>query len=109
MSRVQALMEADFVAATSGFALLDFWAPWCVSCQQLVKPLEIIAERFSDQDVRVFKVNVDENPLLAATLRVLTLPTLILFHDGQPVEVMVGAKTHRELEAVIARHLAVSA
>ena len=69
--------------------LVDFWAPWCGPCR-LVAPVleEIAAER---NDVRVVKLNVDDNQLTAARYRVMSIPTMILFKNGQPAQTIIGA------------------
>ena len=70
--------------------LLDFWAPWCGPCQ-MVLPIveEIAAER---PDIKVCKVNVDENPELAKQFRVMSIPTLVVMEHGEVIQRSVGAK-----------------
>ena len=70
--------------------LLDFWAPWCGPCQ-MVLPIveEIAAER---PDIKVCKVNVDENPELAKQFRVMSIPTLVVMEHGEIIHRSVGAK-----------------
>ena len=77
--------------------LVDFWAPWCGPCR-MVGPIleEIAAER---DDLRVVKLNVDENQQTAANFQVLSIPTLILFKHGQVAKKVVGAYPKRKLEA----------
>ena len=71
--------------------LLDFWAPWCGPCQ-IVLPIveEIAAER---SDIKVGKINVDENPELAKQFRVMSIPTLIVMEKGEVVNRAVGARS----------------
>ena len=71
--------------------LLDFWAPWCGPCQ-MVLPIveEIAAER---PDIKVGKINVDENPELAKQFKVMSIPTLIVMEKGEVVKRAVGARS----------------
>jgi thioredoxin 1 len=69
--------------------LVDFWAPWCGPCRVIAPSLEEIdAER---EDLRVVKLNVDDNPATAARYNVMSIPTLILFKNGEPAHQIIGA------------------
>src|SRR5215475_11376207 len=71
--------------------LVDFWAQWCPPCHMIAPVLaQIASERAGSLTIR--KINNDENPLTARDYQVMSLPTLILFRDGQPVRVIVGAR-----------------
>jgi thioredoxin 1 len=84
--------------------LVDFWAPWCGPCRVVAPVLEEIAgER---DDVRIVKLNTDENPQTAGSYGILSIPTMILFKHGQPVKQIVGAKPKRALEAELVPALA---
>jgi thioredoxin 1 len=69
--------------------LVDFWAPWCGPCRVVAPVLEEIASERSD--MRIMKLNVDENQQTAARYGVMSIPTMILFKNGQPAERIVGA------------------
>ena len=76
--------------------LVDFWAPWCGPCRVVAPVLEEIAgER---PDLRIVKLNVDENQQTAAQYQVLSIPTMILFKNGAPAKTIVGAYPKKKLE-----------
>ena len=77
--------------------LVDFWAPWCAPCRVVAPVLEeIAAER---DDLRVVKLNIDENQQTAATFEVLSIPTMILFRGGAAVKKVIGAYPKKKIEA----------
>ena len=80
--------------------LLDFWASWCGPCAAVSPIVEEIAEENADT-LKVGKVNVDEAPELAQRYQISAIPTLLLFRDGEPVDVSVGVKSKAELEAFL--------
>lgn len=78
------------VAEAKGTVLVDFWASWCGPCK-MIGPIidEIASERC---DIKVGKINVDEEPELAAQFKVMSIPTLLVFKDGNVVNQSMGAK-----------------
>ncbi len=84
--------------------LVDFWAPWCGPCRVVGPVLEEIAAERPD-DLRIVKLNTDENQQTAAQFQVLSIPTMILFKGGQPVKTVIGAypkqKIEKELEPAL--------
>ena len=76
--------------------LIDFWAGWCGPCMMLGPVVEELAEEVTD--VKICKVNVDEQMDLARQFRVVSIPTLIIFKNGQEVQSMVGVTSKEELK-----------
>ena len=99
---LQHVSDANFqaeVIESETPVLVDFWAPWCGPCRVVAPVLEeIAAER---PDLRVVKLNVDDNQQTAAAFDVLSIPTMILFKNGQVAKKIVGAYPKRKLEAEI--------
>jgi thioredoxin 1 len=83
--------EFDRLLASEKLLLVDFWAAWCGPCRMLAPVIEELAEQYSDK-VTVAKVNVDEEKELAARYGIQTIPTVILFKDGQPVAKEIGVQ-----------------
>ncbi|WP_101877819.1 thioredoxin [Lachnoclostridium edouardi] len=79
--------------------LVDFWASWCGPCRMLSPVVDRVADNQSE--VKVGKINVDEQPDLAQQFRVMTIPTLILFKNGQPVKQSVGVQTEAAIMNII--------
>lgn len=80
----------------SGVVLVDFWAPWCGPCQMQLPILDSVAKKV-DGKVKVGKLNVDECPDIAAKFSIFSIPTLIVFNNGQPVKVFQGVQTEDNL------------
>lgn len=89
----------------SGLTLVDFWAPWCGPCRIIAPVIEELAGQYEGR-VKIGKVNVDENPVTQGQYRVMSIPTLILFKDGQPIEGVVGAQPKRAFETLLDKHAA---
>ena len=79
--------------------LVDFWAPWCSPCRELVPIVDALAEELSD--VKVAKINVDEEVALARKFRVFSIPTVLVIKDGQVTNKAVGVQSREELLAML--------
>jgi thioredoxin 1 len=92
-----ASFEAD-VLKTSGLVLVDFWAEWCGPCKMIGPVLEELAADMAGK-ATIAKMNVDDNPGVAGKYGIRSIPTLMLFKDGQPVSTKVGAVPKQALQA----------
>ena len=99
--------DADFdsvVRQSDVPVVVDFWAEWCGPCRMVAPVIEEVATQYEGK-VKVAKVNIDDNQETAMQFRVMSIPTIILFKDGQPVEGVVGAQPKRAFEQLLDKHL----
>lgn len=80
--------------------LVDFWAEWCAPCRMVAPVVAQINEDYGG-DIKVGKLDVDSSPVISAQLGVMSIPTLILFRDGKPVQRMVGFQPRPSLKSKI--------
>ncbi|MEL4895739.1 thioredoxin [Crocosphaera sp. Alani8] len=84
--------------------LVDFWAPWCGPCRMVAPVVEEIAEQYVGQ-VKVVKLNTDENPNTASQYGIRSIPTLMIFKGGQRVDMVVGAVPKTTLATTLEKYL----
>ncbi len=105
MAEILHLTDDTFEQAVKdGLTIVDFWAEWCQPCKIIAPYLEEFAEKYAGK-LKVAKLDVDENPRTAMRYRVMSIPTVILFKNGEPVEVWVGAQPKRNYEQKLEKHL----
>ncbi|HLV13306.1 MAG TPA: thioredoxin [Trueperaceae bacterium] len=105
MDNLVEITDDNFQAeAGDGLVLVDFWAPWCMPCRVVGPIIEELAEEYAGA-VKFGKLNVDDNLQTAQAYRVMSIPTVILFKDGQPVEQVVGVARKADYQARIAKYL----
>jgi thioredoxin 1 len=104
---IQYLSDAsikDYVGKSDVPVVVDFWAEWCGPCKMIAPVVEELAAEYQGK-VAVAKLNVDENRSTPTELKVISIPTLIIFKGGQEIERSIGFKTKKELKAIIDKHI----
>ncbi|MCD6085603.1 thioredoxin [bacterium] len=91
---------SEEVLKSQEIVLVDFWADWCFPCKMMEPVLEEIKNEFGDK-IKIGKVNVDENPLIASSFMVNAIPVLILFKNGKIVEKFTGVQAKKVIEEAI--------
>jgi len=106
MMAIVNVTDKDFsqVVEQSGSVLVDFWAPWCGPCKMIAPVLEEIDSEIGDK-LKITKLNVDENPETASRFGVMSIPTLLVFKDGQVVDKIVGFQPKDALVGTLNKHL----
>ena len=84
--------------------LVDFWAEWCGPCKMIAPSVEKISEEYSDK-LKVGKLDVDSNPNISSTFGIRSIPTLLIFKNGSPVDQIVGAVSKEVISAKVDSHI----
>jgi thioredoxin len=98
-----AVTDANFVEVTKdGLVLIDFWAEWCGPCRMQAPILEQLAEEVHGDELKIVKMDVDENPNTARQFGIMSIPTLMFKKDGEVVKQVAGVHTKDQLKAIVA-------
>jgi thioredoxin 1 len=103
MANVKELSDQDFeaeVLQAAGPVLVDFWAPWCGPCRMIAPIVEELAKENGDS-LKVAKVNIDNSPQVATNYGVSSIPTLMIFKNGEVAERFVGVQPKKRLQEAI--------
>mgnify|MGYP001590782594 CR=1 FL=1 len=103
------LSDANFeaeVLKSSVPVLVDFWAPWCGPCQMMGPIIEELAADWDPTKVKVGKLNVDDNQVTAGQYQVLSIPTFLVFKNGQVVDKIVGGVPKEKIKSLVEKHFA---
>jgi thioredoxin 1 len=92
------------IKQAKGVAMVDFWAPWCAPCQMTAPVLERVAEKMKGK-IKIYKINIDDNHKLASELGIMSVPTMIVFKDGNEQDRIVGALGESEIIKRIEKYL----
>ena len=101
---VKHFTQSDFEGEVSNFegkVLVDFWATWCGPCKMMAPVVEKLASEVTASNVKIGKVDVDENPDLAVKYGIMSIPTFILFENGNAVKTLVGMQDKETLASLL--------
>lgn len=99
----KAITDATFEAETKeGLVLVDFWATWCGPCRMQAPILEKLSQELSEDELKILKMDVDENPETARAFSIMSIPTLLFKKDGQVVKQVAGVHTAAQIKAIVA-------
>lgn len=95
--------DATFAEETKeGLVLIDFWATWCGPCRMQAPILEQLSQEIDEDELKILKMDVDENPETARQFGIMSIPTLMFKKDGEVVKQVAGVHTKDQLKAIIA-------
>lgn len=97
------ITDATFEVETSeGLVLVDFWATWCGPCLMQAPILEQLSEEIDEDELKIVKIDVDENPETARKFGIMSIPTLLFKKDGEVVKQVAGVHTKEQIKEIIA-------
>jgi thioredoxin 1 len=107
MIMIQEIRDANFSEIIQGSAtpvVVDFWAPWCGPCKMLSPVIDEISKEL-DGKVQFFKLNVDENPVIATQYKISSIPTILVLKNGKIADTLVGFRPKDAIKNIIEKHI----
>lgn len=104
----QVFTDANFneeVLKSSTPVFVDFWAPWCGPCQIMGPIVEAMAKEYEGKNIKIGKCNVDENPEIASKYNIMSIPSFLVFKNGEAVDQVVGGVQKEKLTAMVDKQL----
>lgn len=99
----KAITDATFEAETKdGLVLIDFWATWCGPCRMQAPILEKLSAEMPEDELKIVKIDVDENPTTARQFGIMSIPTLLFKKNGQVVKQVAGVHTAAQIKQIVA-------
>jgi len=106
MGALKEVSDNNFKESTSeGLVMVDFWAPWCGPCRMVTPVLEGLQAELGEK-ITILKMNVDENPEIATQFGITSIPTLMIFKNGELVDRTIGAAPKEHYKSLLAKHIA---
>ena len=103
--KIKTFTDSSFDTETKqGVVLVDFWAEWCGPCRRLAPTVDALAEEFNGR-ATIAKLNVDENPDIPGRYKIMGIPALLLFKNGELADQLVGLAPKEDIAKMIERHL----
>ncbi|MEY8001656.1 thioredoxin [Clostridium sp. Mt-5] len=104
---VEEIKDSDFSNSIEGSStpvVVDFWASWCGPCKMLSPVIEEVSDELQGK-AKFFKLNVDENPVTAAQFKIVSIPTVMVFKDGNMVDKFIGFRPKDTIKDVLGKHI----
>lgn len=104
---VEEIKDSDFSNSIKGSStpvVVDFWASWCGPCKMLSPVIEEVSDELQGK-AKFFKLNVDENPVTAAQFKIVSIPTVMVFKDGNMVDKFIGFRPKDTIKDVLEKHI----
>lgn len=102
----QVITDQNFSQETdNGLVLIDFWAAWCGPCRMQAPILDQLSEEYDEDELKIVKMDIDENPETPQSFGIMSIPTMLLKKDGEVVEKVVGVHSKDQLKQLVSQYV----